>query len=78
MKAEFVGQIEEPTGFIQTLTCLYGDRAVETCRAEKRMQVDWQKIPLQRGHFLRDPAELVGIEFPKMLMRIQTQEVLQS
>ena len=66
-----VRQLEQPAGLLQALARLHGDGPLETRLHEQRLQIRRQEIPADRPIRLH-PGILGWIEFPKMLMSVET------
>ena len=61
-----VGELEQPSGFLERLACLHRDARVHTAALHHRVRVGRKEIAAQRAHRAVDPPVLERIVTPEM------------
>ena len=73
-----VGQLEQPSRFVEGLARLHGDAGIDSRAIHFAAQIGRQKIPAQRGHRIVYPAVLGGSVPPEMLMGVYSHASVSS
>ena len=64
------GELEQKIGFLLHAAGLYRDAGRDACRVHRLQAVAGQKILLQHRHAVADPAEVLRLVAPVMLVRV--------
>src|SRR5438094_4193406 len=65
-----LGQVEQPRGLLKAVLRLDGHAGREPGLRQERGQIGRQEIALESAHALVDPAVLLRVVFPEVLMRV--------
>jgi hypothetical protein len=64
------GELQEPTGFFQSLSNLDDNAALKSVIFQQRLEFGGQKIAPDQGHCFIDPVVLTLVITPKVLMSV--------